>query len=94
MFLSAQHNRRHIILVCAILAMLNLTTWLRLVYLVLGLSVPHHGSTKHSQKFLNPASSSIVFIAQSTYSTILVEMEDRGGPGPIILNIIIPFYHK
>jgi len=68
-------------LVCAILVMLNLTTWLRLVYLVLGLSVPQHGSTKHSQIFLNPASISIVFIAQSTYSTILVEMKDGEGPG-------------
>lgn len=62
-------------LVCAILVLFNLTSWLRLVYLVLGPSVPQHGSTKHSQNFLNPATT-IVFIAQSTYSTILVEMED------------------
>lgn len=66
-------------LVCAILIMSNLTTWLRMVYLVFGLNVLQHSSTKHSQKFLNPAFIFIVFsrrVAQGTYSTILKEMEN------------------
>lgn len=62
-----------------ILVILNLTTWLRLVYLVLGLGVPQHDSTKHSQKFLNPASIFIVYFYCFHCSEYLFYHPGRNG---------------